>query len=192
MAYVSIEERRAKCQMPVFSSSQIQVDLTQSEQVEVVDQECAEQHDQQAGSIEAVNDGSTGSVDAPNDAPNRLPQPEHLNQRNAGKEDVRASFDGLGHEAGPRPFEPWTGHDAVLYRKGREQRAVNQQCPSHRASRTGVDGFRHTKIAQKTNRVQECSKEHRVARAAECKRGNSSDHWLSPSNSLSVSRSEKR
>ena len=81
----------------------------------MIDEEGRDEDNEPAAGIQGIQSQSCrGAHDIPDDPAHGLPFPEQQEQCDTGKEHVGTSFDGSGHEAGPRGLEPWSGHDAVL------------------------------------------------------------------------------
>src|SRR5262245_56117004 len=96
-------------------SPQMQVDLPQPEQIEVIDEEGAYEYRHPAQAVNRVKRSAARNVfHMPHDSSNRTPLPEHQQQQQTGKQDIRAAFGGFGHDLCPRALKPLTCHDAVL------------------------------------------------------------------------------
>src|SRR5438105_1969865 len=118
MTHELVWSGRAELQFRVRLSDQLQPHLTESEEIEVIDEECRHQHESPTERERNPQcDSRRVAVDRPHHAPEGTPLPEQQNQRNAGEEHIRRSLHFLRHDARPRRLEPRSRHHAVLNRK---------------------------------------------------------------------------
>lgn len=74
----AVEPGGAELELGVFGAAEVEPDLTEAEEVEVVDEEGAEQDDEPAEDADGVEDGfGCGIFNVPDCAAHGLPQPEH-------------------------------------------------------------------------------------------------------------------
>src|SRR5262245_33902059 len=112
---VSVQPRSSEIDRGLLEATKIAPYLPQPEQIEVVNQECADQQQQPAEEVQRVDRPSTRrTFDAPDHAAHRPPLPKQQQQRETGKENVCATFCRFGHDASPGAFEPLPRHQAVL------------------------------------------------------------------------------
>src|SRR4051812_1793229 len=101
-----------------FPPTRIQPRLLQPEQLEMVDQEGADQDhrpaDPEGDPDEVVDHRMRNWIDAPHDRRDRPPADEQDHQRYAGGEYIDAAFGRRRHEPGPPALEALARHDAVL------------------------------------------------------------------------------
>ena len=84
MTYESVENRRGKFRVSVIFSPAIHIDLFKAEQVKVVDQKSAEQHDSPPEQRNDEQDILTcGIINAPDNVGHGPPLPEEQNEREA-------------------------------------------------------------------------------------------------------------
>ena len=96
---------------------------------------------------------SHGILEIPDDASHWLPEPEHHDHRNIGKQYVRAPFDWLRNELVPPLFERRPSHYRVLDSKDCQQQAVHQECHNQRSLPRRVQRRRGTKISNEFDGV---------------------------------------
>jgi hypothetical protein len=138
--------------------------LFQTEQVEMVDQERAREHQQPAQRRQSVQREARGFVlDVPQRLRQRPPLPEQQDQHQAGQQHVGAAFDRLRHDPRPPAFECRPRHAAVLHGEQAEQGEIDRQRGGEIAGRAAVDVLGHAEAGDKADRVQEGDEEHRVA-----------------------------
>ena len=101
--------------MRVLAAAQIQKNLPQPEQIEVIDQQAAVEHEQPAGQRKSRQQ-RTGpcQLDVPDRGGDRSPLPEQQRQHQTGDEHEGTALDRLGDDSRPPLLETGPGHDAVL------------------------------------------------------------------------------
>ena len=156
--------RCPESQCGVRPAAEVQPDLAQAEQIEVIDQECGDQHQRPAEGKQHTQDYPSEWVfDGPYDTTQRLPLPEQQDKSETRKQDVSGSFQRLRHNAGPPILEPLARHDAVLHREERQQSGIDQEGDAEWSTRRAVESSRHAKVADETDGVEKRSQEDQVA-----------------------------
>src|SRR5579885_2739667 len=118
MADDLVEERRPEARMLEFLAAPARVDLVQPEQLEVIDQECADQyHDPAEPEDRPQGRGAHGVADRPDRPRDRSPLPEEQDERQARQQHVGAALHQPRHVLRPPSLEGLSRHDAVLYRE---------------------------------------------------------------------------
>jgi hypothetical protein len=143
-------------------------DLTQAEQVKVIDQERRVEDEAPPNG----RDGPDGNprdivIDLPDDLGQRPPLPVHEQQDQAREQDKDAPLDRRRHDRRPPAFERNPRHDRVLNRKDCEQANVDcgrVQSVDHRPI---VDRLRHPAVRNETDLVEEGDEEEQVHEDAE-------------------------
>lgn len=97
MAHVSLGPRRLKLHRRTLSACQIEVDLSQPEEIKVVDQKGGRQNNEPAQSKERPEKEATrGVLHVPNDPAHGPPLPEEEQQQEARNQDIGARSAGSG------------------------------------------------------------------------------------------------
>src|SRR5205085_3624304 len=132
---------RPESEVRVLAPALIQVDLPESEEVEVVNEKRAEEHKRPADEEERPEDVAPRRVfNAPHRVRQRSPLPEEQYERKAREQNVRAALDRLRDKTRPPALEPRSRHHAVLHGEQAEQQRVNQQrLNTKRGRRAGVN-----------------------------------------------------
>src|SRR5258705_5395036 len=96
VAHELVKKASLENQVCIFPALLKKIYLPDSEKVEVIDYERAQQHEQPAGPKQRVEYKTADGIrHAPNHAQHRTPLPEQQNQQQAREEDIRAPFDRL-------------------------------------------------------------------------------------------------
>src|SRR5437588_9716554 len=145
MADDLVEKDRPESEVRVLPPALIHVDLPESEEVEVVYEERAEEHKRPADEEERPEDVAPRRVfNAPHRVRQRSPLPEEQYERKACEQNIRAALDRLQHVPRPPALEPLAGHFAVLNGDHAKHHRVNQQrLNTKRGVRAGVYRLRH-------------------------------------------------
>ena len=103
--------------------------LSEAEEIEMIDHECGEEYDHPAQPKETVEDyDGSGMLQAPNLPGNGAPLPEKKKEQQAGKDYKGAAFHRFGDESCPPTFETRPRHDGVLNCKESEETRIDEQC----------------------------------------------------------------
>ena len=137
-------------------------DLAQAEQVEMVDQEGAEQDDRPAQPEQRPQHHRDRTGDGPDDAGHRPPLPEQQDQRQAGEEHIGRPLDRLGHEPFPPGLEGRPRHQAVLDREDPEQDHIDDERLGKGDRRPGVDALGDEQVADEAYGVEKGDEEDRI------------------------------
>ena len=130
MADPLVEEGRPEFRRRQGAAAQPGIDLAQAEQLEVVDEEGAEQHQAPADPEHGLDREDRGRVrHRPDRRQDRPPLPEQQHEREAREQHIGRALDGMRHEARPPALEGRAGHDAVLDGEDAEQQRVDDQAP---------------------------------------------------------------
>src|SRR2546423_836949 len=122
-----VKKDRPESEVRVLAPALIQVDLPESEEVEVVNEKRAEEHKRPADEEERPEDVAPRRVfNAPHRVRQRSPLPEEQYERKAREQNVRAALDRLRDKTRPPALEPRSRHHAVLHGEQAEQQRVNQ------------------------------------------------------------------
>src|SRR5215813_2678137 len=106
----------------------VEIDLPQTEEIEMVDQECADEDDAPTGEENNLKDKRQRWVaNLPNNAEQRSPLPEQQRQSEARQQDVSAALDYLRHNLRPHLLKTWPRHCAVLNCEKTQQNRVDDQ-----------------------------------------------------------------
>ncbi|MNG16563.1 hypothetical protein D3C84_1004910 [compost metagenome] len=109
----------------------------------MVDQEGTVEHQQPAKGERRIEQPATdGIFHRPQHAPDRLPVAEQQDQRQAGKQHIRAALRRLGHQADPPTLEHRPRHQAVLHGECRQQQDIDGQGLQRRQSGRAVERAR--------------------------------------------------
>ena len=137
--------------------------MPQPEQVEVVDEERAHEHEPEAeGEQAAQQHPSRGVVDGPDGASHGPPQPEQEEQGGARQQDVGRALDRRRHDPGPPLLEPPAGHHAVLDREEGQEGGIDGQRDAERSPGGAVEARRHAEVADEPDGVEESAQEDQV------------------------------
>ena len=138
--------------------------LSETEQVEVVDDEGGREDERPADAEAAIEQGASDRVlDLPHHAAQRVPLPEEQDQRQAAGQDVGAALGGRRHDAREEPLEGRAGHDAVLHGEERQQAHVDKERRAQRSCGPRVEGLGHQDVAQESDGIEKRQEEGRVA-----------------------------
>src|SRR2546428_2314831 len=164
MADVPIEGGSPEPKRPVRLALQIHEHLPQAEEIEMVDEEGADQHDAKAHQGESLQrDADLRRLDVPHDSTDGLPVPEEQDQRQAGEEHVRAALDGWRNDLRPHLLEALPRHHAVLDGEHREQDGIDDERLAQRSGGRRIDGPWHEQVIDESDRVEERAEENQVA-----------------------------
>src|SRR5947209_7348144 len=141
MADDLVEKDSPESEVRVLAPALVHVDLPESEEVEVVDEERADEHQRPAEEEERPQNVNPYRIfNAPKRVRQRSPLPEEQYEREAREQNVRAALDRLRHVPSPPALEPRSRHHAVLDCEQAEQHSVNQQrLNTKRGGRAGVN-----------------------------------------------------
>jgi hypothetical protein len=104
--------------------------LLKAEQLEMVDQEGAHEHDPETDPEQHPKKRAQPGHrwrDHPDILADRLPEPEQDQQRDAREQNVDAALGRGRHDARPRALECGPGHDAVLEAEQGDQRDIDDR-----------------------------------------------------------------
>src|SRR3989475_9023723 len=164
MADVPIEGGSPEPKRPVRLALQIHEHLPQAEEIEMVDEEGADQHDAKAHQGESLQrDADLRRLEVPHDSTDGLPVPEEQDQRQAGEEHVRAALDGWRNDLRPHLLEALPRHHAVLDGEHREQDGIDDERLAQRSGGRRIDGPWHEQVIDESDRVEERAEENQVA-----------------------------
>src|SRR6267142_6057550 len=140
MAHKAIQCRRSERDRRILPAAQIEVDLPQSEEIEMIYEESTRQHSEPTDCEHTVERRTAnGILYIPYLAADRAPLPEQEQEQETRKQDIRAALDRLRDKTGPCAFEPLASHHAVLDRKHQEQSGIYEQCQGERALAPRID-----------------------------------------------------
>ena len=160
---VAVPSARRELHRRVGHASQEQEDLPEAEEIEVIDEERADQHDHPAREGEPLEQQAERlALDLPDHASDRLPLPEEQEQRRAGRQHEGAALERLGDDFRPDGLEALPGHHAVLQREDGEKHGIGQQCRAQRPRRRGIDRLRDDEVGDEADGVEERDQEDRV------------------------------
>src|SRR5438105_3064386 len=115
MADDLVEKDRPESEVRVLLPALIQIDLPESEEVEVVYEERADEHQRPAEEEERPQNVIPHRVlNVPHHVRQRSPLPEEQYEREARKQNVCAALDRLRHVPSPPALEPRSRHHAML------------------------------------------------------------------------------
>lgn len=155
MADQFIKERGTKAEIIGAFIGKVLIRLQQSEEMEVIDQECAEQDDRPTEERDGHQRCSGGATEGPDGIGQWLPEEEEDDEHRAGEQDIGAAFDGLGDEAGPSFFESLSCHDAVLDAEEGDEEQVDQDTETggHGLRRGVIDGPGDDQVGEETDEI---------------------------------------
>jgi hypothetical protein len=131
--------------------------LRQAEQLEVVDQERAEEHQDPAEQTNASErHGERRLADIPDDRRHWAPQPEQADEDEARQQHVGAALDGGWHELRPPALEGLPGHDAVLQGEHGQQHEIDDECFDRRSRQAVIDVLGHGEAGREADGVGSC------------------------------------
>src|SRR5271157_2654607 len=167
MTHIAIEAGNPEANRCVRTPGSIEIDLSEAEQVEVVNQKCGHEHDGPTGPEDGMDEPATNRIfDVPDDGRNRSPLPEEEAEGEAAYEDISASLDRGRDEPCPPPLERGPGHDAVRHGEEEEEQGIDEDRDREQALRPRINRLRDEEIADESDRVQERSEEGEIAHHA--------------------------
>jgi Big-like domain-containing protein/Calx-beta domain-containing protein len=167
VTHLPVEERHPERQRMVLAADQEAPDLPRPEQIEVIDHQAGERHQQPAGGEQGDERRAAGRRGhVPQDDVDRPPLPDQERHQEVRDPHVSAPLDGRGHHPLPGGLEPRPGHQRMLDSERGDQQQVDRHRLADRAGRPGVDGLRHCQIADESGQVGEHPQECRVPRDA--------------------------
>lgn len=144
--------------------------MAETEEVEVVDQECNHENHRPPEAEDGPENQLRGGIfNVPDGRADGTPLPEKQKQGEACAEDVGGTFDRPRDDLGPAFLEPAAGHDAVLERKDREEAGVDGQGFGERVGEWAVKGVRDEEAAHEGDGVEDGEEESRVGDEAKGK-----------------------
>ena len=173
-----VEKRRRERVVGKLPAAEPGEHLTQAEQIEMIYQQSAQQHNRPPDQTGDCQQNPPGlGCDSPNVVGDRVPGREESDQTDAGRQDVRRPLRAGGHDAGQPAFEACPGHDAVLDREQREQRCVDhhrRDGESAVAEAAAIDGLAHDMhaadhevgLGDEQDQVQKSEQKYRIHRYA--------------------------
>src|SRR6516165_6472849 len=180
MPHQLVEHRGLEAGRGHRAAREVDRDLVQPEQLEVIDQEGADQDEQPAGERQAHHRrGDPGVGDLPDDLRHRMPQPEQQDQHQAGQQHVCAALDRGRDESRPPTLERLARHHAVLNREQRHQQDIDDQRLCHRRNRPAVDSLGYRHAGNEADGVEEGPEEYGVGQKSEQKSNDPSHYALS-------------
>ena len=150
-----VEEGRAEAEIASSLIREMCVCLGQAEEMKVIDQEGTEQDDAPADEGDAQENVTARAVEGPDDGWQRLPKQEEKDEYGAGNEDIGASFDGLGYEAGPSFFKCRSCHYAVLHSEKSDEEKIDQDAERCGETFCGSDvhRFGNEEVGHETDQI---------------------------------------
>ena len=151
---------------PVLPTAKIEPDLSQPEQIEMVDQERGGEHQKPAERKGGIHQRPAGLIlDVPDNSTERTPLPEEQDERQAAGEDVGAALGGVRHHAEQNALEPWPRHHAVLDGEEAQEAQIDQQRRAEWGGRRRVERLRDHQIADKSCGIEIRHEEDAVGRS---------------------------
>jgi hypothetical protein len=175
----AVGSRCDEVQLRILAAAQVQPHLTKAEEIEVVDQECGDQHQDPSRREDGEGHRTPRrALDAPHDAAERAPLPEEQDKRQAAGEHIRAALRGLRNQPQKPTLEPRTCHHAVLHREQRQQPEVDRQRRQKRRRGARVERLRDNQVADEPDGVKKGRKERAVGGDAIDEYEYSAHHFL--------------
>src|SRR5690606_22093880 len=146
-------------------AAQLQPDLAQAEQVEMIDQEGAVQHQRPAEGEAAIHQYlADGALQRPDLTAQRLPETEQRDQRQAGEQHIGTALGRGRNDAGPHGLEGRPRHDAVLHSEQGQQQQVDGQRLDGGQQRFSVDAAGNVRqVADEGDGIEKGGEVHVVA-----------------------------
>src|SRR4030081_2843151 len=150
-----VVKRRAETRRRHLAAGKIAGDLMQSEQLEMVDQECAGEHDHPAKERQPSHRrGHLRIVDLPDLSRYRTPLPKQQHKREAREQHEGTAFDRFRHELRPPLLELLARHHTVLNGEDGHQEKVDDERLGHRHDRSAVDGLWHHEARDEADGIE--------------------------------------
>src|ERR1700741_4483491 len=154
VAHELVEERNHEVRVLVLDAAQIAGDLPQPEEIEVVDQEGAQQYREPAEDRERNEDrGERAAARIPDDSRHRPPLPHEEDETQAREQHIGGALDRPRYDLSPGPLEPLARHHAVLDGEQPEQQRIDDEGLQRELFLAGVDRLRHVEVLHQADRI---------------------------------------